>query len=251
MAGTVCSGRICTEDRLLLGPDSMTGRFEFVRVRSIHNKRVPVDSVSAGQSATMAISSYDENMPITRRMLRKGVVLVNPKLKPVAAREIDVDLLILYHPSGISRNYQIFVHAQTVCQQVEILSMPVHKMRTGHRSICRLRFMFHAEYLHEGSTLFVRDGKGKGVGTILKLYTDPRDDGTEEEKTSLEKTPDSPGRNTKVKMRRHERRMKRLALNRERSESEELRSDPETVEGQSRIKLGSSSSSDSSDGDED
>ena len=45
--------------------------------------------------------------------------------------------------------------------------------------------------------------------------------------------------------------MKRLALNRERSESEELRSDPETVEGQSRIKLGSSSSSDSSDDDED
>ena len=77
VAGTVCSGSIQRDDRLLLGPDSMTGRFEFVRVRSIHNKRVPVDSVSAGQSATMAISSYDENTPITRRMLRKGVVLVN------------------------------------------------------------------------------------------------------------------------------------------------------------------------------
>ena len=125
VAGTVCSGSIQRDDRLLLGPDSMTGRFEFVRVRSIHNKRVPVDSVSAGQSATMAISSYDENTPITRRMLRKGVVLVNPKLKPVAAREIDVDLLILYHPSGIAVNYQIFVHAQTVCQQVQIVSMPV------------------------------------------------------------------------------------------------------------------------------
>jgi len=243
VAGTVCSGNIQTNDQLLMGPDSMTGRFEFVRVTSIHNKRVVVDSVSAGQSATMAISSDDGKL-YRRRMLRKGVVLVNQRLKPRAAREVDVDLLILYHPSGISANYQVFVHAQTVCQQVQIVSMGVPKMRTGHRAICRLRFMFHAEYLHEGSTVFVRDGKGKGVGTILKLYPDPEqneenvDDDVKKKKNKELKAPDSPGRNEKTRMRRHDRHMKRLVLNRSRSESEEEQhSDPQTVEGQARMKL--------------
>ena len=120
-------------------------------------------------------------------------------------------------------------------------------MRTGHRSICRLRFMFHAEYLHEGSTLFVRDGKGKGVGTILKLYTDPQDD-VKEEKSLVEKktkAPDSPGRNEKLKLRRQDRHMQRLTLNRQRTKSdEEMHSDPQTVEGQARMKFDSSSDED-------
>ena len=85
VAGTVCSGSIQRDDRLLLGPDSMTGRFEFVRVRSIHNKRVPVDSVSAGQSATMAISSYDENTPI-RDACFVRVSCLNPKRNPLLPR---------------------------------------------------------------------------------------------------------------------------------------------------------------------
>lgn len=246
VAGTVSSGVINSGDLLLLGPDSMTGRFEFVRVESVHNKRVPVNSISAGQSATMAISCSENNKTFSRRhALRKGVVLVDPKLKPCAAREVDVDLLILHHPSGISVNYQVFVHAQTVCQQVQIVSMSVPRMRTGHRAKCKLRFMFHAEYLHKGSTIFLRDGKGKGVGTILKLYpnedlivedTDRKDEGSN--KPIVSTLPDSPGRNDKTKKRRQKRHMKIMTLNRARSKSEEeIYSDPQTVEGQARMKV--------------
>lgn len=267
VAGTVLSGVIKTGDRLLLGPDGMTGSFGLVQVKSVHTKRLPVPKASAGQSATLAISlvgsddtlvsskdkdymdddSDDDDVappisrerPLSRHLLRKGVVLVHPTLRPVAAREIEVDLLLLFHPSGISScHHQVFVHAQTVCQQVQIVSMSVPRMRTGHRARVRLRFLFHAEYLHVGSTVFVRDGRGKGVGTILALHAERRvddDEGTLLPPPKLLRTGSS--NNERTRLRRQRRHKLRVDQSHERDALEASSYDRETVDGQSRMEL--------------
>ena len=43
---------------------------------------------------------------IRRNQIRKGMVMVDPVLKPVACWEFDGDILVLHHPTTISTKYQ-------------------------------------------------------------------------------------------------------------------------------------------------
>lgn len=54
VSGTCMSGVIRVNDTLHMGPDT-TGRFFQVLVKSIHRKRLPVNSVRAGQTASFAL----------------------------------------------------------------------------------------------------------------------------------------------------------------------------------------------------
>lgn len=54
VSGTCMSGIISINDTLNLGPDT-TGRFFQVLVKGIHRKRLPVNSVRAGQTASFLI----------------------------------------------------------------------------------------------------------------------------------------------------------------------------------------------------
>jgi GTPase len=62
-------GVIHAGDTLLLGPDT-TGVFIPTQVKSIHRKCIPVSTVSAGQTATLALKK------VKRSAIRKGMVLV-------------------------------------------------------------------------------------------------------------------------------------------------------------------------------
>jgi len=69
VGGTMLRGGFALRDHLVIGPDSLGG-FAPVQVRSIHNKRVAVSRVSAGQSVTVALKK------LKRSQVRKGMVLV-------------------------------------------------------------------------------------------------------------------------------------------------------------------------------
>eukprot|EP00741_Cyanophora_paradoxa_P012905 tig00020629_g12461.t1 len=79
VAGTVMNGVIEPNATLLLGPDD-AGNFVPVSVKSIHYKRVPVGRAVAGQTCSLALKK------IKRGAIRKGMVMVDPALKPRAAR---------------------------------------------------------------------------------------------------------------------------------------------------------------------
>merc|ERR1712159_450552 len=68
------------------GPDT-TGQFKRVQVKGIHTKAVAVDEVRAGQSASFAVKVVDGNKTdrqLKRAHVRKGMVLLDPELKPRA-----------------------------------------------------------------------------------------------------------------------------------------------------------------------
>jgi GTPase len=75
VGGTVMSGTIQGEQKMLLGPDG-NGQFIPVQVKSVHSKRVPVKSAWAGQSAGFALKK------IKRSLIRKGMVLVDAGSNP-------------------------------------------------------------------------------------------------------------------------------------------------------------------------
>ncbi|XP_061535140.1 GTP-binding protein 1-like [Phycodurus eques] len=162
VSGTTLRGIIRLNDTLLLGPDPL-GTFIPIAVKSIHRKRMPVKEVRGGQTASFALKK------IKRSSIRKGMVMVSPKLMPLATWEFEAEILVLHHPTTISPRYQAMVHCGSIRQTATILTMDKDCLRTGDKAAVRFRFIKTPEYLHCEHKLVFREGRTKAVGTITKL----------------------------------------------------------------------------------
>ncbi|XP_069823380.1 GTP-binding protein 1 [Dendropsophus ebraccatus] len=162
VSGTTLRGLIKLNDLLLLGPDPL-GCFTSIAVKSIHRKRMPVKEVRGGQTASFALKK------IKRSSIRKGMVMVSPRLNPQASWEFEAEILVLHHPTTISPRYQAMVHCGSIRQTATILSMSRDCLRTGDKATVHFRFIKTPEYLHIDQRLVFREGRTKAVGTITKL----------------------------------------------------------------------------------
>nr|XP_019959597.1 PREDICTED: GTP-binding protein 1-like isoform X1 [Paralichthys olivaceus] len=162
VSGTTLRGMIRLNDTLLLGPDPL-GTFIPITVKSIHRKRMPVKEVRGGQTASFALKK------IKRSSIRKGMVMVSPKLMPQATWEFEAEILVLHHPTTISPRYQAMVHCGSIRQTATILTMNKDCLRTGDKASVHFRFIKTPEYLHCDQKLVFREGRTKAVGTIIKL----------------------------------------------------------------------------------
>ncbi|XP_051940573.1 GTP binding protein 1, like [Hippocampus zosterae] len=162
VSGTTLRGVIRLNDTLLLGPDPL-GAFIPIAVKSIHRKRMPVKEVRGGQTASFSLKK------IKRSSIRKGMVLVSPKLMPQAAWEFEAEILVLHHPTTISPRYQAMVHCGSIRQTATILTMSKDCLRTGDKAAVHFRFIKTPEYLRRDHKLVFREGRTKAVGTITKL----------------------------------------------------------------------------------
>uniref|UniRef100_A0A672FNL5 GTP-binding protein 1 n=1 Tax=Salarias fasciatus TaxID=181472 RepID=A0A672FNL5_SALFA len=162
VSGTTLRGLIRLNDTMLLGPDPL-GSFIQIAVKSIHRKRMPVKEVRGGQTASFALKK------IKRSSIRKGMVMVSPRLSPQATWEFEAEILVLHHPTTISPRYQAMVHCGSIRQTATILSMNRDCLRTGDKASVHFRFIKTPEYLHCDQRLVFREGRTKAVGTITKL----------------------------------------------------------------------------------
>ncbi|XP_025077161.1 GTP-binding protein 1-like [Pomacea canaliculata] len=163
VSGTLLQGFIRLNDTLLLGPDAL-GQFQSIVIKSIHRKRMPVKEVRGGQTASFALKK------IKRSTIRKGMVMVSPRLEPKACWEFEGEILVLHHPTTISVRYQAMVHVGSVRQTATILQMTEPHLRTGDKAMVRFRFIKNPEYLKMGMRLVFREGRTKAVGTITNLF---------------------------------------------------------------------------------
>ncbi|XP_041093723.1 GTP-binding protein 1-like [Polyodon spathula] len=150
VSGTTLRGLIRLNDVLLLGPDPL-------------GKRMPVKEVRGGQTASFSLKK------IKRSSIRKGMVMVSPRLNPQASWEFEAEILVLHHPTTISPRYQAMVHCGSIRQTATILSMNRDCLRTGDKASVHFRFIKTPEYLHRDQRLVFREGRTKAVGTIVKL----------------------------------------------------------------------------------
>uniref|UniRef100_A0A4W5JYX9 GTP binding protein 1 n=1 Tax=Hucho hucho TaxID=62062 RepID=A0A4W5JYX9_9TELE len=162
VSGTTLRGLIRLNDTLLLGPDPL-GSFLSITVKSIHRKRMPVKEVRGGQTASFALKK------IKRSSIRKGMVMLSPRLTPQATWEFMAEILVLHHPTTISPRYQAMVHCGSIRQTATILTMNRDCLRTGDKASVHFRFIKTPEYLHTDQRLVFREGRTKAVGTITKL----------------------------------------------------------------------------------
>uniref|UniRef100_A0A5K3ESD2 Tr-type G domain-containing protein n=1 Tax=Mesocestoides corti TaxID=53468 RepID=A0A5K3ESD2_MESCO len=163
VSGTCMSGVISVNDNLQLGPDT-SGRFFPVLVKSIHRKRMPVQSVKAGQTASFSLKRPKGCQ------LRRGMVLLAKGTDAVSCVNFTATVLVLHHPTTISVGYQAMVHAGPIRQTATILSIGAgqgeERLRTGDKAEVHFAFINHPEFLHKGTRLIFREGKTKAVGTV-------------------------------------------------------------------------------------
>uniref|UniRef100_A0A6M2DWM5 GTP-binding protein 1 n=1 Tax=Xenopsylla cheopis TaxID=163159 RepID=A0A6M2DWM5_XENCH len=162
VSGTTLQGVIRLNDILLLGPDPI-GHFQPIAVKSIHRKRMAVKEVRGGQTASFALKK------IKRNQIRKGMVMVSPKIQPQACWEFEGEILVLHHPTTISSRYQAMVHCGSIRQTASILTMSQDCLRTGDKALVRFKFIKHPEYIKPGQRMVFREGRTKAVGNVLKL----------------------------------------------------------------------------------
>lgn len=161
VAGTVKRGVITPNCSLLLGPDLGDGSFKAAAVKSIHYKRLPVGQVVAGQTAALALKK------VRRSQVRKGMVLVDERLKPKATWEFDADIAILTHSTTIQPRYQAVIHCEIIRQAARVVAMDRERLRSGDRAYVRFRFLQRPEYITPGTRFVFREGRTKGIGIIL------------------------------------------------------------------------------------
>ncbi|KAI4833393.1 hypothetical protein KUCAC02_016299 [Chaenocephalus aceratus] len=105
---------VCREgERLVVGPTD-EGRFLRLKVGSIQRNRSACRVLRAGQAATLALGSFD------RSLLRKGMVMVSPKMNPTICCQFEAAIVLLFHAKTFRRGSQVTVHVGNVRQTATV-----------------------------------------------------------------------------------------------------------------------------------
>ena len=168
-AGVVVSGKIETNQKLLIGPTS-EGDFKPVQIREIQFLRVTVNELCCGNSCSLKLKSLDKTFDLSTGNFSKGMVLLDPETKLEPTMEFEVEALIVHHSSTIKVGYQSVVHCHVIRQTCSIVQMDKEFLRAGDSGIIRFRFMKKPEFMHVGDTILFREGRTRGKGKIIKIF---------------------------------------------------------------------------------
>lgn len=165
VGGLLTKGIIREGDRLSIGPTD-NGNFINSMVQSIHRNRAPCRIVRAGQSATLALTEF-ETAP-----LRRGIVLLNPTLKPQACLYFQANIYVLFHTTTICRGFQTTIYIGNVRQTVTIEGIMAKPkgIHTNENATVMFKFLKHPEYLSVGARLLFREGRTKGIGQVTQIF---------------------------------------------------------------------------------
>ena len=166
-SGKVTSGKICKNDKLLLGP--FYGKWINVIAKSLHdNFRNNVEELKAGEGGCVAIKSKSD---FTKGKIRKGLLLIN-KLNNDAIRFFDAEVAILTrHSTTMRKGYSPIINCRTIVQTAIIIDLyDKDVLRCGDKAKVKFKFTFRPEFIREGDRFVFRDGRTKGFGKIIKIY---------------------------------------------------------------------------------
>ena len=158
-SGTIRSGAVEAGDRLTLGP-LPEGRFVDVEARSIEMHYHRVDRAEAGQIVGIALKGVDASV------LARGMVLEPADADPTPVRSFKAEAMVLNHPTKITAGYEPVVHLETVSEAARFEPAGDHLL-PGDTGRTRIRFKFRPYLVEEGQRFVFREGKSKGVGTVV------------------------------------------------------------------------------------
>jgi len=183
LGGVVKNGEVGVRQRLNLGPDKR-GRYYKVEVIGIHCNRVAVNRVRSGQMCSFQISLGEQAKKWIREgadQLRRGMVLVEKKANPRAAKEFICELWPIdgvEEPRRLKCNYEPLIHTQTIRQCARLATEEAKKVseetdiviQQGTTVQAHFTFLYHPEYLVEGTHVLISDTFMTAAGKIVKVF---------------------------------------------------------------------------------
>ncbi len=160
VSGSIKQGVIKRNQKLYLGPDNR-GRFAQVRASSIHVHHLSVDTAEVGEIVGIAVKGVDQE-------INRGMVITTVKdLR--AVWEYEADIMVLNHPTRISRGYEPVVHLETISEAVTVDPLDKDFLAAGDRGRVKMRFKYNPYYITEDQRFVFREGKSKGIGTVRRV----------------------------------------------------------------------------------
>jgi small GTP-binding protein len=184
VSGFVNAGELVvgSNAHVFLGPMD-DGNFIKTVAKSAHISRINTTSITAGQSACLALALKKED----KHKLRRGMVVLSES--PSCTREFDAEICVLKgEGTTIRKSYQAYVHILNVRQtafakNIELVNSvslpPSHKLnreddvivlRPGSRAKVRFEFSQRPEYVRPGMRMLFRDGRVRGVGLVTDVH---------------------------------------------------------------------------------
>lgn len=184
VSGFVNAGELVVgTTQVYVGPTD-DGSYLKTIAKSAHIARINTSRVTAGQSATLALSLNKE----MRKKLRRGMVVMRDA--PASTKQFDAEICVLKgEGTTIRESYQAYVHILNVRQtafarNIEIVNNnalglpPSHGakhdaegivLRPGSRAKVRFEFAKRPEYIRPGMRMLFRDGRVRGVGIVTGI----------------------------------------------------------------------------------
>jgi GTPase len=173
--GQLLSGTIRVGDKLLLGPNN--NQYEQVVIKSIHCKKVPLQTVSAGCYVCLGLKKID------RKNIKKGNVMISLRSEQLLINSFTAEISVIRcHSTTIKPGYQPVMHSGNIRQSVSLVNILSKNenernsatsedlvLRTGDRAVANFRLCFRSEYLKVGSTILLCEGQTKLTGVILEV----------------------------------------------------------------------------------
>lgn len=170
--GFIHKGQICKDDEVIVGPDSL-GNYMKSKVKSIHLKRMPVNSVKAGHHVCLALRNMN------RDYIKRGMVVMHSSTgNPISVRKFEADICILKtHCTTIRSRYEPVLNMGNIRQVAKILeidSKPTARerrdmLRPGDRSLVVFSFKFKPEFVKEGNKFSFTEGHTRGIGVVTRI----------------------------------------------------------------------------------
>jgi len=175
VGGNLVSGKIKVGDKLYLGPNN--NDYQQVIIKSIHCKRVPVQSVNYGTYVCLGLKKG-----INKKSIRKGNVILSEVSQQLFIKKFDADIKVLHsHTTTIRLGYSPLLNALSIRQTVKLSniinktsSRPIENedniLRTGDTALTTFEFVYQAEYLPIGTKILLSEGRTKVVGIVKNVY---------------------------------------------------------------------------------
>lgn len=177
VGGQLVSGVINVGDTLMLGPNN--NEYVKILVRSIHIKRVSVDTAEAGCYVCLGLRKIEQ------KSIRRGNVITSVKAENYSVKDFIAEVTVMKtHSTTVKVGYEPVVHTCSVRQTAKILDIydkkcsrkkvkPGHDtdkvLRTGDRATILFRFTYRTEFIKPGMRILLAEGSVKIVGIVREI----------------------------------------------------------------------------------
>lgn len=178
IGGHLLNGKININDKLWLGPNN--NEYTQVVVRSIHCKRVPLQSVTAGSYVCLGIKI---DKKLDKKNIRRGNVVVSDISQKKFVSTFTANIKVLRaHATSIRVGFQPVIHVNSVRQvaSIEKIENKINSrssvikndlLRSGDTAIVTFKFIIRPEFLLAGMRILCNDSRTKMIGTIEEIVS--------------------------------------------------------------------------------